>query len=1077
MLASSVLAVAAIVPWLAAPSPEPRPSADLVAGDPTAWALAPGEVRRHVVAMRAGEFVRVTVKQEGLDVTVRVHAPDGTPGDLVDANEGPRGWEPASLLAATTGTHVIEVAAAPTAPEAGRYVVDSDPVKLGEPRDLRRLVAETARARAAVGLGPRAIYARRHVTTAGFMEALRQLPLAAGIFQALGETCWEAESLTFLALVQGWHNRHAAVLELHPRALDLWERCGDGYRYAEAHNYAAEGYRRAMDYERARDTYERGLALARANGARDVELLLLNNAAGVYGLLGDADTALRYGEEALAALKARDIPFLQAIALGNLAKTRLGRGDFQEAADRALESLAAFRRIGDWIGEADAALLLAEVYLALGEPLQARHYLTILTDSAALRGRDLMMGVVNTGFFSLLARTFEEVGDEEVALEMLEASLALQQRSGNRHYERMALVGLARFHQRKGAWEMAAESAWRASEQFRESGDRHGLAGALELQAAASLGQGDVEGARRAADESLELRRAIADGPGQAMSLYQLGRVDARRGDPRSALARLQEARDLIESARTRIASPDLRSTWLANVRAIHEAHVDALMDLHRRDPGAGWDEKAFEASEASRARSLLDLLAEPRAVIRAGVDPDLHARERSLRARMGARLEAELRPQAGPNPDASAGREELAREIQALSVEYEEVRGRLRAASPRYAALAQPEPLSLHRIRSEVLDPGTVLLEYSLGAERSYLWVVGRDVFQAHELPGRGEIEAEVRRARAATSRPHGVRREHDRTLAALSRMLLGPARAELAGRRLVVVADGALHHVPFGALDDGRGRPLVAAHEVVNAPSASVVALLRTMAESRPRPERTIAVLADPVFDQADARVRASGTAARTSDPELERVTRDLGFEGGRLPRLVFTRREARSIVALAPRGSRRLALDFQASRASVEAPDLKEYRYLHFATHGLFNDVRPEMSGLILSLVDRDGRDRPGLLTAPDVFNLELAADLVVLSGCRTALGKEVRGEGLVGLTRAFMYAGVPRVVASLWPVDDLTTAELMKRFYEGMLGPKKLRPAAALRRAQAHMARDRRWSAPYNWAGFQLQGDWR
>jgi CHAT domain-containing protein len=334
------------------------------------------------------------------------------------------------------------------------------------------------------------------------------------------------------------------------------------------------------------------------------------------------------------------------------------------------------------------------------------------------------------------------------------------------------------------------------------------------------------------------------------------------------------------------------------------------------------------------------------------------------------------------------------------------------------------------------------------------------------------------VRRARAQVSHRPGPGTDPN-PLAALSALLLGPVRDRLAAQRLVFVADGLLHHVPFGALSARDGRPLVATHEVVTAPSASVVALLRATAGSRPRPTRTVAVLADPVFDRADSRVVAS-SASSTGDAAvqratLERATRDFGFDGGRLPRLVFTRREARSILAFSPGG--RPALDFQASRATVQDPQLKEYRYLHFATHGLLNDVRPELSGLVLSLVDRDGRDVPGLLTASDVFNLELGADLVVLSGCRTALGKEVRGEGLIGLTRAFMYAGVPRVVASLWPVDDLTTAELMKGFYEGMLGPETLRPAAALRRAQARMARDPRWSAPYYWAGFQLQGDWR
>jgi CHAT domain-containing protein len=281
----------------------------------------------------------------------------------------------------------------------------------------------------------------------------------------------------------------------------------------------------------------------------------------------------------------------------------------------------------------------------------------------------------------------------------------------------------------------------------------------------------------------------------------------------------------------------------------------------------------------------------------------------------------------------------------------------------------------------------------------------------------------------------------------------------------------------VPFAALPDANGRPLVETHEIVASPSASALAGLRRTAGERPSPKRTLAVLADPVFDRNDERVRSHAVAPGSRDPTLERAMRSFDFAGGILPRLQFTRREARSIAALVPASSLRMELDFAASRGTASDPDLDDYRIVHFATHGLLNDVRPELSGLVLSLVDRDGRDVPGLLTAPDVFNLKLSADLVVLSGCRTSLGKEVRGEGMVGLTRAFMYAGVPRVVASLWPVDDLATAELMKRFYDGMLGPLKLRPAAALRRAQAQMARDPRWRAPYYWAGFQLQGDWR
>ena len=167
---------------------------------------------------------------------------------------------------------------------------------------------------------------------------------------------------------------------------------------------------------------------------------------------------------------------------------------------------------------------------------------------------------------------------------------------------------------------------------------------------------------------------------------------------------------------------------------------------------------------------------------------------------------------------------------------------------------------------------------------------------------------------------------------------------------------------------------------------------------------------------------------------------------------------------------------ALDFDASRETVLNADLSQYRIVHFATHSLLNNQRPELSGVVLSLVDASGRPRNGFLRLYDIYNLRLGADLVVLSACQTALGREIRGEGLIGLTRGFLYAGAARVVATLWEIDDRTTAELMKHFYQGMLVHGK-RPAVALRDAQVAMWRTRGWESPYYWAAFTLQGEWQ
>jgi CHAT domain-containing protein len=261
---------------------------------------------------------------------------------------------------------------------------------------------------------------------------------------------------------------------------------------------------------------------------------------------------------------------------------------------------------------------------------------------------------------------------------------------------------------------------------------------------------------------------------------------------------------------------------------------------------------------------------------------------------------------------------------------------------------------------------------------------------------------------------------------------------------------------------------------HEIVNAPSGSVMAVLRREAIGRTPAAKAVAIVADPVFSADDPRFAQQNIAATTPVSDGRRSAADLGLQ--EFARLRFSRTEADQIARLAPADATLKALDFDASRDTVLNRNLGEYRIVHFATHSLLNNEHPELSGIVLSLVDRAGRPQNGFLRLYDIYNLRLGADLVVLSACQTALGGEVAGEGLIGLTRGFLYAGAPRVVATLWEVDDRTTAELMKRFYEGVLGRGE-RPAAALRAAQSAMFHMKGWEAPYYWAAFTIQGEWR
>jgi CHAT domain-containing protein len=293
-------------------------------------------------------------------------------------------------------------------------------------------------------------------------------------------------------------------------------------------------------------------------------------------------------------------------------------------------------------------------------------------------------------------------------------------------------------------------------------------------------------------------------------------------------------------------------------------------------------------------------------------------------------------------------------------------------------------------------------------------------------------------------------------------------------------VVADGALQYVPFAALSLANGgpyRPLVLTHELVSLPSASAFAVQRRNLENRKPAPKAVAVIADPVFSIADVRFKGA-SVKESSAPDATRVIEHLpaGASGQlSIPRLPFTRAEADQILAVAPAASSMKALDFRATRTVATSGELSNYRYVHFATHGYLDTTRAGLSAIVLSLVDEEGKPLDGFLRVHDIYNLNLPAELVVLSACETGLGKDVTGEGLDGLTRAFMYAGARRLVVSLWNVNDKATASLMQRLYVGMLRS-KMTPAAALRAAQIEMLRSRQWQSPYYWAAFVMQGEW-
>jgi CHAT domain-containing protein len=534
---------------------------------------------------------------------------------------------------------------------------------------------------------------------------------------------------------------------------------------------------------------------------------------------------------------------------------------------------------------------------------------------------------------------------------------------------------------------------------------------------------------------------------------------------------------------RSNISRDDFRVSYFAGNRKIYELYVEILLQLGEATKTAVYVERALEASEKARARAFVELLNQSGANIKAGADARLLQMEREINSRLSAKAGRQTRLLSG----GKASADELniiAREISDLIGEREKLAAQIRRTNPTYAALTQPAPLKAAEIQG-LLDKDTILLEYALGDRQSSLWLVANDSISAHKLPKREEIENVARRYYESLKTNGGA--PDNQAGNALSEMLLKPVAERLAGKRVVVVGEGALQYISFAALPNpiAKNRFLIETNEIVNLPSAATLATLRRANTNRKPASKSVAVFADPVFSPDDPRVK-NGQAVKTKslvDEKLQRSVEEAAASNNSgeevlkaIPRLPFSRREAETILAGLPANNALKAVDFAASAETATTENLSDYQIIHFATHGLLNSKNPELSGLVLSLVNEKGAPQNGFLRLNDIYNLRLNSALVVLSACQTALGKDIRGEGLIGLTRGFMYAGTPRVVASLWKVDDAATAELMKHFYQNML-QKKLRPAAALRAAQIEISRDERYKSPYYWAAFTIQGEWR
>lgn len=664
-------------------------------------------------------------------------------------------------------------------------------------------------------------------------------------------------------------------------------------------------------------------------------------------------------------------------------------------------------------------------------------------------------------------------GENGQAYRKFRLSLTRRRAAQDRRGEGITLAGIGKIEARRGRYPEAIRSLNDSVELLR---DNNGKADSLS-----NLGwvYGALKKHELALDyfkRALPLRQLAGDRFGEATTLLGISVSERSLSHFQNALAAIDSAVEIIEKLRLSGTNQQLRISYFASVQDYYDFYISLLMQMHKADPNGGFAAQALHVYERGRARGLIDLLTEAQIDLRAGVDESLLEEERQLDEKINAT--GTRRYQVLTRAHSSEEAKKLGQQITQLAAQYDDLQARIRANNTRYADIARPQPVTAAGIQ-QLLDDDTLLLTYALGDEKSYLWAVTRTEVAGFELPSRREIERVARpthqhllarnlEIKGESDESRRARLDRDETavrngLKELSRNVLAPVADRLKKRRVVIVADGVLQFIPFAALPGpASSRPLILDHELLLLPSATTLLALRNQRQARIEPSKTLMVIADPVYSALDGRVSPANS-------ELDRNAKEF-------PRLLSSMWEGKRIAAHVAPDESKLLLNFEANRTDVVNGKLAEYRLLHVAAHALIDDDHPQLSGLVLSTVDEHGKAQDGVLRSNAISKLKLSADLVVLSACRTALGKEFKGEGMIGLTRAFMYAGSQRVLVSLWDVDDRATSELMVRFYDALLGPEKLSPAAALRKAQIELSNDPRWKSPYYWAPFVLEGEW-
>ncbi|MCI0443601.1 CHAT domain-containing protein [bacterium] len=905
--------------------------------------------------------------------------------------------------------------------------------------------------------------ARVEIHRGNYKQAKSHSEKALGLHEESGNRKGIAEALHTIGIACFYLGQNDKTLEVGNRALRIFQEIGDQRGSATVLNLLGGTEVSLGNNQEGIKYFEKTLEIAKQIKDLKIIQVVQNNIAGIWWDEGNYDKALEHLHQSLKI--AQEIGDKSSIAesWGNIGLILSQQGRYAEA----MVSLQKQLKITEEIGSKDSTALclqrIAEVRRSLGDSSAALQNLQECLRISQNSGHKW----ITCGCLEGIGYVYEEQSKYAEALEQHRKALRLREEIKDKRGVAMSYDSIGGALRKLGKYDESISYYQKSLKSLEDLGDQGRMASAYAGLALTQYEKGAFVETQQSLTEAIRISEERGIPESLWRSLHLRGKIQNDSGKKAEAIQSMKLAIDVIEGLRSQVASGEERTSYF-------QSKVDVYHNLIHLMVTEGKSAEALQYAEQSRARSFLDLLAEAKIDPQGALPPDLRERKKRLQSKYSM-IQKRIRSESETQLKSHERLAELNEELKGLEEEFRILKRDIRIETPQYAELSYPQAPGLRQIQ-ELLNDETALMEYTIGKHSSYLFTVTKRGLNIFELPDETEISNKVQELRSILQSADPLMEKLGGLSSRFSKVgfdlyngLIQPAESSLSGiTHLLIVPDGILNYLPFEVLlrKDSSQTPfskmpyLLNEYQIRYVPSAAVLAAIQTREHHIVKDRKAMLAFANSSDDSETGQIRGSKSDVYSFLKIID------------LPNLPYARIEVQQISKLYRDENVTTFFGQDATEGNVKQTQLDQYRKIHFAVHGLVHQEKPELSSLVMSLNEDENED--GYLMMREIFDLKLNSDLVVLSACKSGTGQNVRGEGVINLARAFIYAGTKSVIVSLWNVADQSTANLMKSFYQKM-ELKRMNPTVALTETKREMSRSEKYSHPYYWATFVLIGD--